>query len=308
MPFLLAIQSAVGQGILWGIMALGVFITFRLLDIADLTVDGSFATGGAVCAVALTSGINPFVAILMATVSGFIAGGITGILHTKFDIPAILAGILSQIGLYSINLRIMGRSNIPLLNTPNLFKDFPIGGLSNNWIVLIIGLVIAVVIIMISYWFFGTELGSAIRATGNNEKMVRSLGVNTNSTKIIGLMISNGLIALSGGLVTQAQGYADIKMGIGAIVMALASIVIGEVLISNGTNFMVTLAAIISGSIIYRIIITLVLQAGLSTDDLKLFTAILVAVALAIPTYLAKRRQVTTYKKMTKELEDAETK
>ncbi len=308
MPFLLAIQSAVGQGILWGIMALGVFITFRLLDIADLTVDGSFATGGAVCAVALTSGINPIVAILMATVSGFIAGGITGILHTKFDIPAILAGILSQIGLYSINLRIMGRSNIPLLNTPNLFKDLPISGLSNNWIVLIVGLVIAIIIIIVTYWFFGTELGSAIRATGNNEKMVRSLGVNTNSTKIIGLMISNGLIALSGALVTQAQGYADIKMGIGAIVMALASIVIGEVLISKGTNFLVALAAIISGSIIYRIIITVVLQAGLSTDDLKLFTALLVAVALAIPTYLAKRRQVTTYKKMTKEIEDAQTK
>ncbi len=308
MAFLLAVQSAVGQGILWGVMALGVFITFRLLDIPDLTVDGSFATGGAVCAVALTNGINPILAILLATIAGFIAGAITGILHTKFDIPAILAGILTQIGLYSINLRIMGRSNLPLLRTNNLFKDYNFLDLSNNWNVMVIGIISAGLIVGICYWFFGTELGSAIRATGNNEKMVRSLGVNTNMTKMIGLMLSNGLIGFSGAIVTQSQGYADIKMGIGAIVIALASIVIGEVLISKGVNFFVTLIAIIVGSVIYRIIISLVLQAGLSTDDLKLFTALLVAIALAVPTFIAKRRQVTNYKKMTKELDNAEDK
>lgn len=306
MNILLAMQGAVNQGILWGIMALGVYITFRLLDFADLTVDGSFATGGAVCAISLTAGIHPIIAIIMAVIAGFAAGFITGFLHTKCEIPAILAGILTQIGLYSINLRIMGRSNTPLLQVDNLFKDL---GSSLNiptaWVTFIIGLVFTVIVIAICYWYFGTEIGSAIRATGNNEKMVRSLGVNTNTTKILGLMISNGLIAMSGALVTQSQGYADVKMGIGAIVIGLASIVIGEVIFGRKGGFAVRLLSIVVGSIIYRLIVAVVLQMGMNTDDLKLLTAILVAVALSVPVLMNKRRQVAMYKKLTgKEMDE----
>ena len=286
MSFILAIQGAASQGILWGIMALGVYITFRLLDFADLTVDGSFATGGAVCAVAIVNGINPILAVLLAIIAGFVAGAITGLLHTKCQIPAILAGILTQIGLYSINLRIMGKSNTPLLQSDTIFKGLSnTFNLSQAWITLIIGIICAIIVILICYWFFGTEIGSAIRATGNNEHMVRALGANTNTTKLLGLMISNGLIAMSGALVTQSQGYADIKMGM--------------------PGFMFTLTAIIVGSILYRIIVAVVLQLGLSTDDLKLLTALLVGIALTVPVMVSKRKQIATYKKLTKEKENA---
>lgn len=300
MGLLLSLQGAIGQGILWGIMALGVYITFRLLDFADLTVDGSFATGGAVCAIALTNGINPIVAILIATLSGFVAGLITGFLHTKCKIPAILAGILTQIGLYSINLRIMGRSNLPLLKTETLFK-----GIANSLniplaiVIIVVGAVFVAIIVAILYWFFGTEIGSSIRATGNNEQMVRSLGVNTDTMKLLGLMISNGLIAFSGAIVAQQQGSADVKMGIGAIVIALASIVIGEVVFGTKGGFAIKLTSIVVGSIVYRIIVAVVLQMGLSTDDLKLLTAILVAIALTVPVIINKRKQVAMYKKLT---------
>ena len=307
MSILLAMQSAIGQGILWGIMALGVYITFRLLDIADLTVDGSFATGGAVCAISITNGINPLLSILIAVLAGFICGLITGLLHTKCKIPAILAGILTQIGLYSINLRIMGSSNIPLLQSETIFDQLQgMVNLSTNWITLIIGIILVIIVIALCYWFFGTEIGSAIRATGNNEHMVRALGVNTNTTKLLGLMISNGLIALSGALITQSQGYADVKMGIGAIVIGLASIVIGEVLFGHKKGFLVYLTAIIVGSIVYRIIVAIVLQLGLSTDDLKLLTALIVGIALTIPVILARHKQIQNYKKLTaKENENA---
>ncbi len=299
MSLLLAMQGALNQGILWGIMALGVYITFRLLDFADLTVDGSFATGGAVCAVSLVGGINPIIAVLLAMAAGCVAGFVTGFLHTKFEIPAILAGILTQIGLYSINLRIMGRSNTPLLQQDDMFKGFAqMSGLPASWATFIVGMIFVVAVIVFCYWFFGTEIGSAIRATGNNEHMVRSLGVNTNTTKILGLMLSNGLIALAGALVTQSQGYADIKMGIGAIVIGLASIVIGEVIFGR-KGFAIRLTSIVVGSIIYRIIVALVLQMGLSTDDLKLLTAILVAIALSVPVILNKRKQKAMYKKLT---------
>ena len=299
MSFILAIQGAASQGILWGIMALGVYITFRLLDFADLTVDGSFATGGAVCAVAIVNGINPILAVLLAIIAGFVAGAITGLLHTKCQIPGILAGILTQIGLYSINLRIMGKSNTPLLQSDTIFKGLSnTFNLSQAWITLIIGIICAIIVILICYWFFGTEIGSAIRATGNNEHMVRALGANTNTTKLLGLMISNGLIAMSGALVTQSQGYADIKMGIGAIV-------IGEVILGRKPGFMFTLTAIIVGSILYRIIVAVVLQLGLSTDDLKLLTALLVGIALTVPVMVSKRKQIATYKKLTKEKENA---
>lgn len=306
MGLFLSLQGAVGQGILWGVMAVGVYITFRLLDFADLTVDGSFATGGAVCAIALTNNINPILAILLATLTGFAAGLITGILHTKCKIPAILAGILTQIGLYSINLRIMGKSNIPLLQSSNIFKDIgAMFNISTSWVVIIVGGICVTVIIAILYWFFGTEMGSSIRATGNNEQMVRSLGVNTDTMKLIGLMISNGLIAFSGAIVAQQQGGSDVKMGIGAIVIALASIVIGEVVFGKKAGFAVRLGSIIIGSIVYRMIVAIVLQMGLSTDDLKLLTALLVAVALTIPVILNKRKQVAMYKKLTgKEMND----
>ena len=300
MSILLAMQGALSQGILWGLMALGVYITFRLLDIADLTVDGSFATGGAVCAVCLVNGVDPVLSLILSTIAGFIAGFVTGFLHTKCQIPAILAGILTQIGLYSINLRIMGRSNTPLLQYDNIFEGLEnLTGLSNNWIVLIIGLIVTILVIVILYWYFGTEIGSSIRATGNNEQMVRALGVNTNVTKTLGLMISNGLIALSGALVTQQQGYADVRMGIGAIVIGLASIVIGEVIFGHKGAFGTRLTSIVVGSVIYRIIVAVVLQLGLNTDDLKLLTAILVAIALTFPIVMNKHKQLSMYKKLT---------
>lgn len=300
MSVLLAMQGALSQGVLWGLMALGVYITYRILDIADLTVDGSFATGGAVCAVCVMNGVDPILALLLATIAGAVAGFVTGFLHTKCEIPAILAGILTQIGLYSINLRIMGRSNTPLLKSETLFKNISeMTGLSSTWTALIIGIIVSVVIVAILYWYFGTEIGSAIRATGNNEQMVRALGVNTSVTKILGLMIGNALISLSGALVTQSQGYADIKMGIGAIVIGLASIVIGEVIFGQKGNFAFRLTSIIVGSIIYRIIVAIVLQMGMNTDDLKLLTAILVAIALSVPVLISKRNQVAMYKKLT---------
>ena len=300
MSVLLAMQGALSQGVLWGLMALGVYITYRILDIADLTVDGSFATGGAVCAVCVVNGVDPILALLLATIAGAVEGFVTGFRHTKCEIPAILAGILTQIGLYSINLRIMGRSNTPLLKSETLFKNISeMTGLSSTWTALIIGIIVSVVIVAILYWFFGTEIGSAIRATGNNEQMVRALGVNTSVTKILGLMIGNALISLSGALVTQSQGYADIKMGIGAIVIGLASIVIGEVIFGQKGNFAFRLTSIIVGSIIYRIIVAIVLQMGMNTDDLKLLTAILVAIALSVPVLISKRNQVAMYKKLT---------
>ncbi|MDC0828899.1 ABC transporter permease [Faecalitalea cylindroides] len=300
MSVLLAMQGALSQGVLWGLMALGVYITYRILDIADLTVDGSFATGGAVCAVCVVNGVDSILALLLATIAGAVAGFVTGFLHTKCEIPAILAGILTQIGLYSINLRIMGRSNTPLLKSETLFKNISeMTGLSSTWTALIIGIIVSVVIVAILYWYFGTEIGSAIRATGNNEQMVRALGVNTSVTKILGLMIGNALISLSGALVTQSQGYADIKMGIGAIVIGLASIVIGEVIFGQKGNFAFRLTSIIVGSIIYRIIVAIVLQMGMNTDDLKLLTAILVAIALSVPVLISKRNQVAMYKKLT---------
>lgn len=300
MSVLLAMQGALSQGVLWGLMALGVYITYRILDIADLTVDGSFATGGAVCAVCVVNGVDSILALLLATIAGAVAGFVTGFLHTKCEIPAILAGILTQIGLYSINLRIMGRSNTPLLKSETLFKNISeMTGLSSTWTALIIGIIVSVVIVAILYWYFGTEIGSAIRATGNNEQMVRALGVNTSVTKILGLMIGNALISLSGALVTQSQGYADIKMGIGAIVIGLASIVIGEVIFGQKGNFAFRLTSIIVGSIIYRIIVAIVLQMGMNTDDLKLLTAILVAIALSVPVLISKHNQVAMYKKLT---------
>ena len=284
MGILLAIQGAASQGVLWGIMALGLYITFKVLDFADLTVDGSFALGGAVSAVLLVNGWNPFLSLLIAFLAGGISGVVTGLLHTKLEIPGILAGILTMIALYSINIRIMGQANTPLLGVDTIMVKLEILlGIDRTMSSLIVGVVFSVVIIMLLYWFFGTELGSVIRATGNNERMVRAQGVNTDNMKIIGLMLSNALVALSGAMVAQSQGYGDVGMGTGTIVIGLASIIIGEVIFGARFSFWYRLMSVVFGSIIYRIIIAVVLQLGLKSTDLKLLTAIIVALALALP-------------------------
>ena len=247
---LASLQGAVAQGVLWGIMVLGVYITYRLMDIADLTVDGSFALGACVCAVLVVNKqVDPVVALLVSAMAGLAAGAVTGILHTVFEIPAILAGILTQISLWSINLRLMGgKSNIPLLKVETLISKFvKMTGLTQSQASMIIGIIAAIIIIAFLYWFFGTEIGSAMRATGNNEDMVRALGVNTKMTKPLALTLSNGLVGLSGALVCQSQKYGDINLGTGAIVIGLASIVIGEVLMGRLTSFYWKLTSVVVG-------------------------------------------------------------
>ncbi|HIX67827.1 MAG TPA: ABC transporter permease [Candidatus Anaerostipes excrementavium] len=289
------LYSALAQGTLWGIMALGVYITFRILDIADLSCDGTFALGGCISAIYITRGVDPFVTLLMALAAGMIAGAVTGILHTRLMIPAILSGILTMIALWSVNIRIMGGPNVSLLGEDTVFTKIMYSlNLDQTFSTVVIGLLIGIIVIAALYWFFGTEIGSAIRATGNNEFMVRALGGNTDTSKVLGLVISNGLISLSGALVAQNQGYGDVKMGTGAIVIGLASIVIGEVIFGKRFNFAYILASLIGGSIVYRMIISLVLHFGLSTDDMKLFTAIIVAIALGIPAIKAKYSQRRT--------------
>lgn len=295
--FLIQMQGAVSQGILWGVMVLGVYITYKILDIADLTVDGSFALGGCVCALfVVEKGYSPFVASLLALLAGALAGLVTGMLHTAFDIPAILAGILTQLGLWSINLRVMGKSNTPFLKVDTMISQFSdLTGLSNGWAALIVGLAVAVVLILLLYWFFGTELGSAMRATGNNEDMIRALGCNTKITKIIALALSNGLVGLSGALVAQQQKYADIGMGTGAIVIGLAAIVIGDVLMRKAISFWAKLISAVLGSVVYFVIRALVLRIGLDANDMKLFSAIFVALALCIPVAASKWRVHKAY-------------
>lgn len=289
MAFLLSMEDAVAQGILWSVMTLGVYLTFRLLNFADMTVDGSFATGGAVAAVTVNSGMNPLLSLLLAMLAGILCGAITGFLNTKLKIPALLAGILTEIALYSINIRILGGPNVSLLNVGTIFsKVSRTLGCDRTVSNLIVGVLVAALMVAVMYWFFGTEIGCAIRATGNNEYMVRAFGVNTNTMIMIGLMFSNGLVSLSGGLVAQSQGYGDVSMGIGTIVVGLASLIIGEVLFGNRFNFVYKLCSIIVGSIIYRMIIASVLYLGLPSSDLKLLTAIIVAIALSVPIIVKK--------------------
>ena len=298
-----SLLGAISQGILWGVMVLGVFITYKLLDIADLTVDGSFALGGCVFAIMMVNhDINPIIALICSLIAGLIAGAVTGILHTIFEIPAILAGILTQISLWSINLRIMGKSNIPLLQQDTIFTGFVQStNLTNAQISMIIGAIVAVGIIILLYWFFGTEIGSAMRATGNNEHMIRALGVNTKITKLLALMLSNGLVGLSGGLVCQSQKYADINMGTGAIVIGLAAIVIGEVLLGRLISFGSKLASAVIGSIVYFMIRAIVLQLGMDANDMKMLSAIIVALALAIPVISSKIKAKASYSPTGKE-------
>lgn len=297
-----ALLGAVSQGILWGIMVLGVFITYKLLDIADLTVDGSFALGGSVCAVLVVAGVDPLIAVVAAMLAGMLAGAVTGFLHTVFEIPAILAGILTQIALWSVNLRIMDKSNTPLLQHDTIFSRMTEAtGLSTNAGSIIVGLIVAVLIIALLYWFFGTEIGSALRATGNNEDMIRALGVSTAKTKMIALMLSNALVGLSGGLICQSQKYADIGMGTGAIVIGLAAIVIGEVLgrLTPGklTGFKSRLVSAVAGSVVYFLIRAIVLQMGMDANDMKLLSAIIVALALCVPVVWERFKLRASYSK-----------
>ena len=292
---LTAMLGAVSQGILWGIMVLGVFITYKLLDIPDLTVDGSFATGGAVCAILVVAGVDPALAILAAMIAGALCGAVTGFLTTAFEIPAILAGILTQISLWSINLRVMGKSNTPLLTSKTVFSALgDATGLPSNVCAIIVGVIVAVVIVAGLYWFFGTEIGSALRATGDNEAMIRALGVNTNTTKMIALTLSNALVGLSGGLICEQQKYADIGMGTGAIVIGE---VLGRLLPGGLTKFAPRLISAVAGSIVYFLIRAIVLQLGMDANDMKLLSAIIVAAALCVPVVWERTQRRRAYSK-----------
>ena len=286
-----ALPGAVSQGVIWGLMAIGVYITYRILDVADLTVDGSIATGGAVAAMLIIGGCNVWVALFVAFLVGMLAGFVTGMFHTFMGIPAILSGILTQLALYSINLRIMGnKANVALsVNKYKLLvssRNARALSLENPLIVLVI---FTVALIALLYWFFGTERGCSLRATGANANMARAQGINTNFDKVIGLMLSNGIVALSGGLLTQYQGFADVGMGRGAIVIGLAAVIIGEVVFSKVFhNFALKLLAVSLGAVIYYLVIQVVLWLGLNTNDLKLLTALVVALFLAMPYWKAK--------------------
>ena len=275
-----AIPGSVAQGLIWGLLAIGVYITYKVLDYSDLTVDGSIATGGAVGVMCILNGMNPYLALVMAFLAGMVAGLATGLFHTVFGIPPILSGILSQLGLYSINMRILGKSNqavsvdqYALLVSLRYIKE-----------ACITAAIFCVVVIGLLYWFFGTEMGAAIRATGCNERMARAQGINTGKQKVFGLMLSNGLVGIAGCLYAQYQGSADVNMGRGAIVIGLAAVIIGEVLFSKiFQNFALRMLSAVIGAIIYFIVIAIVLQIGLSTNDLKLFSALIVALFLALP-------------------------
>nr|WP_325303784.1 ABC transporter permease [uncultured Dysosmobacter sp.] len=295
--FLNSLPGAVGQGLIWGIMAMGVYITFRILDVADLTVDGSLATGGAVAALAISLGWNPWAALLAAVLAGMLAGFATGFFHTVCGIPAILAGILTQLALYSINLRIMAIGDAAttkatlavsvdkydLLVSARYIRDVAL----NNPLVLMTLFTVAVIALL--YWFFGTEMGASLRATGSNPNMARAQGINTDRSKVLGLVVSNGMVAMAGGLLAQYQGSSTIDMGRGAIVIGLAAVIIGEVLLGKVfRNFALKLLSAVIGAIIYYVVITLVLRLGLESTDLKLLTALVVAVFLAIPYWKGK--------------------
>ena len=290
-PLSNALPGAVAQGIVWGIMAIGVYITYRILDVADLTVDGSLATGGAVCVMLIRAGFNPWLALLCAMAVGMLTGLVTGLFHTSCAIPAILSGILTQLALYSVNLRIMeskanqaiGVDKYDLLVSQRYVRALTL----DNPLPLL--LVLTAVVIGILYWFFGTEKGSAIRATGANANMARAQGIDTNANVVLGLMLSNGLVALSGALLAQYQGSADVNMGRGAIVIGLAAVIIGEVVFGRVfVNFGLKLLAVSIGAVIYYIVLQIVLQLGLNTNDLKLITALIVALALAVPYWKGK--------------------
>ncbi len=274
---------ALELGLLYAVMALGVYLTYRVLDFPDLTVDGSFTTGAATCAIMIVSGIPVWVAMISGTVAGMIAGAVTGLLHVWGKINPLLAGIITQIALYSINLRIMGnKANVPLLRQETLFSGLRADGLLGTWVsVAFFALAVAVVCALV-YWFLGTQYGVALRATGDNELMARSQGINTGTTKIVGLMISNGLVAFCGTLVAQYSGFADISMGIGLIVAGLASVIVGQAIFGMTAVWQAVVAAAL-GSIIYRSVIQLAISQGFNPNDMKLISAVLVVLALVLP-------------------------
>ena len=277
------VPGGVAQGLIWGLMALGIYITFRLLDVADLTVDGSFTTGGACTVMLILAGWPAWAALLVALIAGLLAGFCTGMLHTKLGIPAILSGILTQFALYSVNLHIMGMAankavSVDKFNLVLSSRNIPSA--------IITGLIIAAVLVALAYWYFGTEQGSALRSTGDNAAMSRALGINIDNMKVLGLSLSNGVVALTGGLMAQYQGFADINMGRGAIVIGLAAVIIGEVLgraiLGKRMNFLGTLSFTVLGGVLYYIVVVIVLWLKLNSNDLKLFTAIIVASCLAV--------------------------
>ena len=286
-----ALPGAAAQGLIWGIMAIGVYITYRILDFADLTVDGSMCTGGAVCIMMMMAGCNVWTALLGALIAGMLTGLATGLFHTFMGIPAILSGILTQLGLYSINLKIMGKANqainvdkYDLLVSLRFIKNVPV---YRNTILVVA--LITVILIVILYWFFGTELGCSIRATGCNDKMARAQGINTDFNRVLGLMVSNGLVAFSGALLAQYQGFADVQMGRGAIVIGLAAVIIGEAVFGKVFhNFGFRLLGVALGSIIYYLVLQVVIWRGIHTDLLKLLSALVVAVFLAIPVWKSR--------------------
>ena len=293
-----ALPGACAQGLIWGIMAIGVYLTYRILDVADLTVDGSFGTGGAVCVMCLLSGMNVWAALFIALLAGLATGLVTGLLHTFMGIPAILAGILTQLALYSINLKIMGKANqsinvdkYDLLISLRWVKEFAL-----HPIIMVI--IVTAVLIGVLYWFFGTELGCGIRATGSNPAMSRAQGINTNLNVVLGLAVSNGLVALSGALLSQYQGFSDVSMGRGAIVIGLAAVIIGEAVFGRiFQNFALKLVSVSLGAIIYYIVIQLVLTLGFDANLLKLLSASVVAVFLAVPYWKGKYFAKPTAKK-----------
>ena len=291
MGLITALPGAAAQGLIWGIMAIGVYITFRILDIADLTVDGTLCTGGAVCIMMMLSGHNVWVSMLAATGAGLLAGLATGIFHTFMGIPAILAGILTQLSLYSVNLKIMGKANQAInVDKFNLLVSLRrVKGVALTQNTLFIVAIMIVILIAVLYWFFGTELGCSLRATGCNPSMSRAQGINTDRNKVLGLMLSNGLVALSGALLTQYQGFADINMGRGSIVIGLAAVIIGEAIFSRiFRNFALKLLSVVFGSILYYLVLQVVIWMGIDTDLLKMLSALVVALFLAFPYWKGK--------------------
>ena len=291
MSLITALPGAAAQGLIWGIMAIGVYITFRILDIADLTVDGTLCTGGAVCIMMMLSGHNVWVSMLVATGAGLLAGLATGIFHTFMGIPAILAGILTQLSLYSVNLKIMGKANQAInVDIFNLLVSLRrVKGVALTQNTLFIVAIMIIILIAVLYWFFGTELGCSLRATGCNPSMSRAQGINTDRNKVLGLMLSNGLVALSGTLLTQYQGFADINMGRGSIVIGLAAVIIGEAIFSRiFRNFALKLLSVVFGSILYYLVLQIVIWMGIDTDLLKMLSALVVALFLAFPYWKGK--------------------
>ena len=291
MGLITALPGAAAQGLIWGIMAIGVYITFRILDIADLTVDGTLCTGGAVCIMMMLSGHNVWMSMLAATGAGLLAGLATGIFHTFMGIPAILAGILTQLSLYSVNLKIMGKANQAInVDKYNLLVSLRrVKGVTLTQNTLFIVAIMILLLIAVLYWFFGTELGCSLRATGCNPSMSRAQGINTDFNKVLGLMLSNGLVALSGALLTQYQGFADINMGRGSIVIGLAAVIIGEAIFSRiFRNFALKLLSVVFGSILYYLVLQVVIWMGIDTDLLKMLSALVVAVFLAVPYWKGK--------------------